>query len=292
MLQIISSEVFLGVVLAIITSLLWNVAPVLKRETVDEMDKIDASNIPKLTLDLFSRKNWVIGISMSILGALTYLFAIQRVGIVVVQPLLNFGLIVLVFLSAQRLGENITLKAGIGITLLILSAIFIAFGGVSRPSLFTGYFTIVLFTLLLIACIVILIIVSGKMPILWAPITALLQALASIYTQWFTLAIFLADNALEALLNGIIPFLILGFFASTAAIYTVPRGIQINPPARFKGIVSTLNMFLVILGGLLIYAQTLSNPIFYAIGLTFGTVGIGLLSEYQEVPEEIEEVLG
>ncbi|MCK5150946.1 MAG: hypothetical protein KAQ65_03855 [Candidatus Thorarchaeota archaeon] len=289
LLQLLLTGVIIGIVLAVITSLFWNIAPVIQKEALEGMEKIEAGEATKHTMTLFKNKKWVTGFILSVLGGLTYLLATQMAGIVVVQPLMNVGLIALVILSSRRLGEEIDAQAGLGIILLILTPVFIAFGGVTEPVMFTDYLTIIVFCVVLIIGIVIMIPASRKLPILWAPITSFLQALASIFTQWFTLALFDAPDLIQGFINGLIPLILMGAFTFAAGVYAVSIGLQRNPAARFNGIVGTVSMFAVIFGGTLIFAQLMTNFLFYGIGLGCGVIGVILLSRYQEMVEEAED---
>ncbi len=282
------TTVIIGILLAVITSLFWNIAPVIQKEALATMEKIEAGEATKHTSALFKNKKWVTGFAMSVLGGLTYLLATQMAGIVVVQPLMNVGLIALVILSSRRLGEEIDAQAIIGIILLILTPVFIAFGGVTEPVMFMDFFYITIFCAALIIGIAIMIPASRRIPILWAPITSFLQALASIFTQWFTLALFGGADLIQGFINGIIPLVLMGVFTFAAGVYAVSIGLQKNPAARFNAIVGTVSMFAVIFGGTLIYSQVMTNILFYGIGLTFGVIGVILLSKYQEMVEEAE----
>lgn len=281
--------VIIGILLAILTSLFWNIAPVIQKEALEGMEKIEAGSATRHTRALFSNKKWTLGFSMSVLGGLTYLFATQMAGIVVVQPLMNVGLIALVILSSRRLGEEIDLQAILGIVLLILTPVFIAFGGVTEPIMFVDFFTILVFSIILLVGIGIMIPASRMYPILWAPITSFLQALASIFTQWFTLALFGGVDLIQGFVSAIVPLILMGGFTFAAGVYAVSIGLQKNPAARFNAIVGTVSMFAVIFGGTLIYSQVMTNMIFYIIGLACGVVGVILLSKYQEMVEEAED---
>jgi hypothetical protein len=201
---------------------------------------------------------------------------------------MNVGLIALVILSSRRLGEEIDAKAILGIILLILTPVFIAFGGVTEPVMFVDSLTLIIFCAVLLLGIGIMIPASKKMPILWAPITSFLQALASIFTQWFTLALFGAQDLIQGFINGLIPLILMGAFTFAAGVYAVSIGLQRNPAARFNGIVGTVSMFAVIFGGTLIFAQLMTNFLYYGIGLACGVIGVILLSKYQEMVEEEE----
>ncbi len=252
------------------------------------MEKIDAASATSHTRRLFTNKKWSTGFVMSLLGGLTYLVATQLAGIVIVQPLMNVGLIALVIISSRRLGESIDIQAVIGIGLLILTPVFIAFGNVTRPVLFSEYSVITIYCTILLVGIGVMIAASKKLPILWAPITSFLQALASIFTQWFTLSIFGEENLFQGIITGFIPLILMGVFTFAAGVYAVSIGLQKNPAARFNAIVGTVSMFAVIFGGMLIYGQTMMNTPIYVIGLSFGVIGVILLSKYQEKSEVLD----
>lgn len=280
--QIILSIVTLGILLAVITSLFWNIAPILQKEALEKMEEIEVSEAVGHTRKLFSSKKWVLGFCISLVGGLTYIVATQMAGIVVVQPLMNVGLVALAILSSKRLDESIDAQAIAGIILLILTPVFIAFGGVTEPVMFSTIDELLVYSILMLVGIGAMLPASQRLSILWAPITALLQALAAQFTQWFTLTLFAGADIIQGFLNSLIPLILMGVFTFIAAVYTISIGLQRNPAARFNSITGTVSMFAVIIGGLVIFGQTLTNFPFYVIGLALGIIGIALLSKYQD----------
>jgi len=280
----------LGIILALVTSLLWNIAPIIQKEALEEIDEIDAKNPLKQTRKLFSKPRWVLGFTMALIGGLTYMLATNLAGIVVIQPLMNVGLIALVFFSSRRLGEVIDIPAAIGIILMILTPVFIAFGGVTEPIMFTDFSGLLLYIASMLIAISIMAGGTKRIAILWAPITSLFQALASQFTQWFTLALFGNPDIIQGFINAFIPLILTGIFTAIAAIYTVSIGLQRNPASRFNAITGTVSMFAVILGGIMIYSQVITNILFYSAGLLFGIIGVILLSKYQD--EQLDEEQG
>ncbi|MGY5858705.1 MAG: DMT family transporter [Candidatus Thorarchaeota archaeon] len=277
----------LGIILALVTSLLWNIAPIIQKEALEEIEEIDAKNPLKQTRKLFSKPRWVMGFTMALIGGLTYMLATNLAGIVVIQPLMNVGLIALVFFSSRRLGETIDIPAAVGIILMILTPVFIGLGGVTEPVMFTEYSGILLFSATMLIGIGAMAGGTKKIAILWAPITSLFQALASQFTQWFTLALFGNPDFIQGFINAFIPLILTGVFTAIAAVYTVSIGLQRNPASRFNAITGTISMFAVILGGIMIFGQVITNIPFYSIGLIFGMIGVILLSKYQD--DQLEE---
>jgi len=289
MMQLLVTGVFLGILLAIMTSLMWNIAPIIQKEALSTMESIEVSGALKQTGALFKNKRWLAGFAISLLGGLTYLLATQMAGIVVVQPLMNVGLIALVILSHRRLDEEIDAKAIIGVIMLILTPVFIAFGGVTEPMMFASYDGILFYTVILLIAVGIMVPATRRLSILWAPITSFLQALASQYTQWFTLSLFAGTNIIEGFINALIPLILLGIFTFVAGVYTISIGLQRNPAARFNAITGTISMFAVIFGGLYIFGQSLNNTLFYALGLVCGIIGVILLSRFQDKELSVSE---
>jgi hypothetical protein len=282
MLQLLLSNTVLGIILAVITSLLWNIAPIIQKEALSEMEEIDAKNPMKHTRALFAKPRWVAGFLMALCGGITYLFATQLAGIVVIQPLMNIGLIALVYLSSKRLDEKIDLPAMVGIILLIFTPVFIAMGGVTEPVMFVDYTGILLYSVAMLVGIGALAGGTRRITILWAPITAFVQALAAQFTQWFTLALFGGADILQGFINALLPLILMGIFTVIAAVYTVSIGLQRNLASRFNAITGTISIFAVILGGIIIFGQVISELLFYGVGLTFGLIGVVLLSKYQD----------
>jgi hypothetical protein len=282
MLQLILTGVMLGIILAILTSLMWNVAPIIQKEALGEMEDIDAATALKNTKVLFKNRRWVAGFLLAVLGGLTYIFATELAGIVVVQPLMNVGLIALAILATRRLGEEFDTTAIIGIILLICTPIFIAFGGVTEPIMFTDFTGLLIYSAVMGIAIVVMLPVSKSKPLLWGPITSCLQGLAAQFTQWFTLALFGAEGLIAGFIAGLFPLILMGIFTFVAGVYTISIGLQQNPASRFNSITGTLSIFIIVVGGILIYSQTITNIPLYAIGLTFGIIGMILLSRYHK----------
>ncbi|TFG11369.1 hypothetical protein EU537_12630 [Candidatus Thorarchaeota archaeon] len=289
MMQLLMTGAFLGILLAIMTSLMWNIAPIIQKEALSTMENIEVSGALKQTGALFKNKRWLAGFAISLLGGLTYLLATQMAGIVVVQPLMNVGLIALVILSHRRLDEEIDAKAIIGVIMLILTPVFIAFGGVTEPIMFASYDGILFYTVILLIAVSTMVPATRRLSILWAPITSFLQALASQYTQWFTLSLFAGTDIIEGFINALIPLILLGIFTFAAGVYTISIGLQRNPAARFNAITGTISMFAVIFGGLYIFGQSLNNTLLYALGLVCGIIGVILLSRFQDKELSVSE---
>ena len=63
MLQFILTGVMLGIVLAIITSLFWNIAPIIQKEALETMDEIDAGQVLVCSPGIMLPKEFTISVS-------------------------------------------------------------------------------------------------------------------------------------------------------------------------------------------------------------------------------------
>lgn len=59
-------------------------------------------------------------------------------------------------------------------------------------------------------------------------------------------------------------------------------GLQKNAASRYNPINGTTNMIVAIIGGMLLFGQTVKNWYAYSIGIGIGVAGIVLLSRYQK----------
>jgi len=64
-------------------------------------------------------------------------------------------------------------------------------------------------------------------------------------------------------------------------VYAISIGLQRNPAARFNSITGTFSMITVVLGGIMIFGQMVTNWPFYGFGLLTGIAGVILLSKFQ-----------
>jgi drug/metabolite transporter (DMT)-like permease len=281
MLQFILTAGLIGIVLALTASLFWNIAPLLQKEALAEMEEIKAKSFWKSTKVLFTNAKWFFGLILGLIGGVAYMLAIQVAGLAVVQPLINVGLIILAFLAYRRLNENMDKLAIIGIIMMIATPVFIAFGDVTEPVMFTVYDSLLIYSVIILAATAVMLALSPRVPILWSPISALLQSWAAQFTQWFIIVVFTVDGIFNKVSEGIIPLIFLGVLMLISAVYTVSIGLQKNPAARFNAINGTVNMFATVLGGIMIFGQVIQNIPIYSLGLVTGVIGVILLAKFQ-----------
>lgn len=270
-----------GIFLALLSTSLFNIVPVLQKEI---LDKIKGEKMSDQIKKILCDKKWIFGSILGIIGGIPYIIALQIAGIMVVQPLLNFGFIVLVIAAKKRLNEKPTTKSKIAIGLMIIMPLFIVLGQVSEPILFVSPSNF--YVLIAIVCVlsIISVIVAIKIPIFWSVCCGLLYSLGALSGQavFLTLNFTLPLNDLIdiALDNSI--WIIFSLLFNFIAMIVTQVGLQKNEASRFNPIQQTINNTTCIIGGAIIFLQIANSPVFYYFGFFIGVIGIFLLGNYQK----------
>jgi hypothetical protein len=274
-----------GITLALVATVFFNYAPLLMKTALGKMEEIKGGNLWKSIKTMLTNKRWLIGMVVSIIGGIFYFLALNIAGITIVQPLLNFGFIVLVIAAKRMLGEELDTRAKVAIGLLIVMPVFMTLSKVSEPQNITNYSDVIIFSVVCIVIIAGLGIVSKKVAILWALTTGVTLGISALYMQWFTTAFF---NGIEstgdlfvALGVAILPLIITLVGNIVANVVFMQIGLQKNAASRFNPINGSVNMIVSIIGGILLFGQQVGNWVFYCIGIGLGIAGILLLSKYQ-----------
>ncbi len=275
-----------GVALALVATIFFNLAPLMMKSALTGMEEIKASNFWKSAKVMLTNKQWLGGMCVSIVGGIFYFLALNLAGLPVVQPLINFGLIILVIAAKRMLGEEVDIRAKVGIGLLIAMPLFMTLSEVTEPQNITNYGTLVLFSVVCIVIIAGLGFISRKVPILWAITTGVALGISATYMQWFTTQFFISLESTKNLIGSFFgaaffPFILMMAGNIIANFVFMQIGLQRNSASRFNPINGTLNTIVAIIGGLLLFGQSIGNPAFYIIGLGIGVSGILLLSRYQ-----------
>nr|MDO8112175.1 DMT family transporter [Candidatus Sigynarchaeota archaeon] len=274
-----------GIGLALLATICFNFAPLLMKLALNRMETISGKTFFKSLKAMFTSKKWLAGTVVNIIGGMMYFVALEITGVTVVQPILNVGLIVLALYARRMLGEMLNWKGKTGIGLLVIMPVFITFGSVSAPQALTRYDAIAAFS---VACIIIVAVVgalSKKIPILMACMAGITLGFMSTCLQWFTLDFFAIINATGSLIKGFMagffPLFLTIALALVANLFIVQTGLQKNPAAIFNPVSGAINMITTVIGGILIFNQTIGNWWSYGIGIAIGIAGILLLSKYQ-----------
>jgi len=277
-------DYILGIILAMVSTILFNIAPILQKEVLDDMESIESGNMGNSYRIMFKNKKWVFGMSLGIIGSLPYFFAMQLAGVMVTQPLMNFGFVVLVIAAKKRLGETLPISAKFAIFLMIIMPIFIVLAQVNEPQLFQSPDSLIYFTIISEILTISGILISKKIPIVFTLGVGLNFALGALYLNAFTLSVdFSADLPIliDSALNNIIYGIFAGVFNSFAVLIS-QIGLQKNEASRYNPIQQTINNTASLFGGLIIFLQVAQEPVFYAIAFILGVIGMFILGKYEE----------
>lgn len=270
---------------------LFNLSPLLQKSALNEIPKLSFKNWWMSFKQLITHRRWFIGFLIGGLGLIPYFFALDLVGVAVVQPLYGFGFIVLVFVSHHLLHERLHPGAWSGIGLLMLMPVLIAFGNVSNVqasvaapstlrSLFIFSATIGVFTLMLFTRV-------KKHPTVWAFISGALYGLAAIFMQSATSFFALLQSwGWNRNLVLCIAAAILATPINIFADYCLQIGLQRKNASRFMPISQTMNNLIAVLGGILVFRQQIGHWGFYLGALGLGAAGLFLLAIFEHADDQ------
>lgn len=234
---------------------------------------------------------WMLGILMQTAFVLPFfLFALSLIGVTLAQPLSNSGIIVLVIGLVKILGEKLRSAETAGVFLLIAGMIAIGLGGVSgnvsQQSVLSPASSILLWFLVVSipALGVLLAVASAAFArtrlITLGLLAGICYAAVSISMQILTVSLEDLSQSVGLMmlaygLAGTLLGTVLGILTTQEA-FKRGRGINIVPFMQL-----TMNM-IPIAAGLLVFGQTLSQPLFFWLGSVWIIVGASLLARLQE----------
>ncbi len=249
---------------------------------------------------MVKNRKWMIGFILGNLGGLPYFFAIWLSGVSTVEPLINFGFILLPIAAIKIFKEEIGARDLIAILLLASMPVFLFLAEISIPTKILSdsrVFESFLFVgLILIVIITILALFSKKYIILLNPMVSLLISLGTVSLQ----AVLSFIDASGYNLLSEFPALILNLFSNrylawalgmsvpsiifyTLSTYFFQIALQKIPASKCVPIVQTLDNFFTISIGIYIFGQLVAFWHWYAIALVVSIIGTWLLNKYQKI---------
>jgi hypothetical protein len=145
--------IILGISLALIATFCFNLAFILQKKGLTQgLPEINfeegIKSVFKSFVAFFQNKTWITGFILGILGWFPYIISTGLVGILVVQPLMSLGLIILVIAAHRVLREKVTILEIIAIILLGIVPILVTSAGISDVNInlysFVGHLIIFL----------------------------------------------------------------------------------------------------------------------------------------------------
>ncbi|MHA1377563.1 MAG: DMT family transporter [Candidatus Helarchaeota archaeon] len=296
-------EYLLGIFLAILAALVFSVGAILQKKGVENMAEIKFENIFDSVKVLFSNKIWVIGLILAIGGGVPYALAINYAGVALSQPLMGIGMLFVALFAVLYLGETLRMTEKIGITTLIIAPIFLSLGEVTNTAVSitdpSFHFRFIVFYVLCFTGIGLSFLFYWKSDKFVSENMALNSG---IFFGAGALSAQLAILAISPFLSGPLsyswnPFfiefrpqsdwfigafgLIILLLGNSVGTFVVQIAFQKGKAAIVVPIQSTGNLLLPVVGGVLIFNQTIGNMIFFSIGIGLMLFGTVLLARLQ-----------
>lgn len=274
------------IALTLFASCLIHGAPALQRAALRERELGGIMHRPPITRALRDWR-WLSGLVLGIAGGLMYLAATWRAGLSVTQPLLNFGLIVLVILSSLALREHLRPAGLLGIAMLTAMPPLIAAGRVSpavlpEPASPTSQMlaTLALLLGLLLMCLL----AGARRPLAFALAGGICFALANIFIQHAMLAWQARDAMRESRPDDAVRLeaiaaagLVAWALFQGAALVAMQGALRRVPAAVCQAGQVAVCTLACVVAGFVVFGQRPENPWAYAAGCVAGVLG-GALS--------------
>ena len=309
--------VITGILLALFATFCFNFGIVLQKKGLKE-------GLPELTLEegvsglgatfvkYFKNKWWAIGFALGIIGWIPYVIAQGMVGVIVVQPVMGVGLVILVIFANIMLNEKISYYEIIAIGMMIIAPVLIAFSGISDVQIDLVGFLLpfIIFLIILIAIISMCVMIgrkqkkpewSGMFKIF---VAGILGSLAAVFTNIFAQAYSNASINLISLfgwaevLFGIFWFEYfhfwvflglygLGFFFLISMIFQ-NNGMQKGKAVILWPIQNSISLIVPVIAGFVVFGQTMTNYVLFFIAILLILIATIVLSKFQAEIEAIE----
>ncbi len=303
----------LGISIALIATSCFNIGIILQKRGLRECREIKIEegvrSIITVFKELCKNKPWFIGTALGIIGIVPYAIAMGMVGIVVVQPIMSVGLIILFISAIKLLKEKITFFEIIPIILLISVPLFIGLAQISDAyiNLYTFVVPFLIFFLIMLLLSLVSYIFSKKVRgsrvegILIMFIGAIFYSLGAVFTN--VLAQALVDSYIFIpffweILFGIFWFEFTHFWAfigfwglvifNISSVIFIQSSLQRSKAVFIIPIQNSITFIIPIIAGLLVFNQTFNNYIFFIITIIIVLISTITLSKYQVSLEKIE----
>ncbi len=288
-------DLLLGLLLSILSSVLFGLGIVLQKKGVMDMPELKLNDAKSMTAMLKSN-TWKLGLLLTLIGGIPFIFAQGLIGVTLAQPLmiglqLAFVIFFAVKILQERLRENLE---KMGLLILLLSPVFLVLGSVTPPESQIGsvifYQNLLVFLILsLIICTALLLLTTkirkSMAGILFALISGLLFAIGANINQ-IGVEI-LKQQGLNSLIFALICFL--GMLVVNAVGTVLQQfAFQKGKVGIAIGLQSTANLLLSIYGGLLIFNQSVLSPGFFIAGVILIILSNILLIRFQTRIEHLE----
>ncbi len=115
----------LGVVLALVTTLLYNSAFVVEKRALATMPPLNVRAPVSVARVMLTNPGWMVGFAMMLCGLGSQLVALTRIPLTVAQPVFSSGIAFLLLLTMTVLGERLTSHEWIGLAGITAGVVFV-----------------------------------------------------------------------------------------------------------------------------------------------------------------------
>ncbi len=288
-------NLFLGLLLSIFSSILFGLGIVLQKKGIMNMPEIKL-NDSKSMITMLKSNTWKLGVLLTIIGGIPFIFAQGLIGITLAQPLMiGLQLAFVILFAMEILQEKLREKIEkVGFCILLFSPIFLVLGSVTPPesqigsATFYQNFLIFLIPSLIICAILLIFTMKSRKNIsgiLFALISGFLFAIGANINQ-IGVEI-LKQQGLDSLALALLCFL--GMFLVNAMGTVLQQfAFQRGKVGIAIGLQSTANLLLSIYGGVLIFNQRVLSPSFFIVGVVMIVLSNILLIRFQTRIENLE----
>ncbi|MFO8018169.1 MAG: hypothetical protein R6U96_06000 [Promethearchaeia archaeon] len=321
-------NVIIGITLTILTSFCFNIAVVLQKkglmQGLPEFKFEGIGDFIDIFKEFFQNKSWITGFILSLLGWIPYMIAQSLIGVLIVSPIMSIGLIFLVLFAKRILDEDVKIKEGLAMGLLIISPILITLSNISEVKInLIEFITPFLIFLLIITSISVFFYMYGESRedkslegLFLLLIASALFSLGAIFTNIFVQAFADASTDLSLLtffeiFFGIFWFIFEGSYAHLwifIGIYGVGLsnfvGLLFQQNALQKGkavimwpIQNGITIIVPVIVGFYVFQQSVNNVPIFIVALILILVAVSFLSKFQaevekiEGPQDVEELM-
>ncbi|GAB4308598.1 MAG: hypothetical protein Kow0069_07030 [Promethearchaeota archaeon] len=304
-------ETLAGIGLGVLATCSFSYAPVLQKGAVDQMDAISMTkNFGSSLRGMLTNRRWLLGAALATLGGLPYVAALDLVGISVLQPVMSFGFLVLVYFSVKQLGEKLRKVDALGIALMVAMPALLAVAGVTnvQASLLNDGRTqrlLATYAGAFAGLVGVLLLVDHwsredrRSGLYWTLATGASFAVGALFLQG-TFAV-LRDLGLDLFDDAeVVARLVFAgdpaawtavvlaaasALANGFGVFILQVAFQKWTATRVGTINQTVNTLVAITGGIVVFGQEVGRPSAYAAAVAFALLGTALLGRHQRPPK-------
>jgi drug/metabolite transporter (DMT)-like permease len=145
-----------------IGNVMMSLGAVVQKVGADKAPKIGKAPIKETIKGFIKNRTWLLGVLLSAVGFPMFALAFNFGGLIYTQPMVSIGLLAIVFYSRIILKEKVTLTEMIGIFMIVICPILIAYGSrdIVQETFKVNYIAIAVFYIIIYAIIIVLTLIS------------------------------------------------------------------------------------------------------------------------------------